>query len=203
MSVFSYCDQRTLLLPLVPGLVSAATAVALLNQCGALGDAAAGSTILGRRLAARRLTVRVVLRLREGRWQRREPKVSVDVVRVLAALLLAGRHGDGLVERELGAEVGELQHVGEAELVERHRLLTLSRLRWWCWCGRRVRVVAKHVVDHLGPARRVAGLPAPRAGLPERPTVSRDAVVIALFVSPVRSGDWLPATATFYGGVGG
>ena len=120
-------------LPLVPGLVRAATAVALLNQRGALGDAAAGSTVLGRRLAARRLTVRVVLRLREGRWQRLEPEevsvVVVDVVRVLAALLLAGRHGDGLVERELGAEVGKLQHVGEAELVQRHRLALRRRLR--------------------------------------------------------------------------
>ena len=29
------------------------------------------------------------------------------------------------------------------------------------------------------------------------------AVAVALFVSPVRSGDWLPATATFYGGADG
>ena len=29
------------------------------------------------------------------------------------------------------------------------------------------------------------------------------AVVLALFVSPARSGDWLPATATFYGGANG
>jgi len=28
-------------------------------------------------------------------------------------------------------------------------------------------------------------------------------VVLALFVSPARSGDWLPATATFYGGANG
>ena len=29
------------------------------------------------------------------------------------------------------------------------------------------------------------------------------AVVLALFISPARSGDWLPATATFYGGANG
>jgi hypothetical protein len=29
------------------------------------------------------------------------------------------------------------------------------------------------------------------------------AVALALFVSPTRSDDWLPATATFYGGADG
>jgi hypothetical protein len=29
------------------------------------------------------------------------------------------------------------------------------------------------------------------------------AVALALFVSPARSDDWLPATATFYGGADG
>ena len=142
---------------LVPGaLILRAAVIALLHQRGALGDAAGGSYVLiGRRLASRRLMIRVALGECRRR-QRLEPEeVSVVVVvvvdPVVRVLSRAGGRG-GLVERELGAEVGELQHVGEAELVERHRLLALRRRR--CWCGRRrVHVVAKHVVDHrLGPA---------------------------------------------------
>uniref|UniRef100_A0A0A8XN60 Uncharacterized protein n=1 Tax=Arundo donax TaxID=35708 RepID=A0A0A8XN60_ARUDO len=78
----------------------------------------------------------------EGRQGLEPEEVAVVVIIAVVDVLAASGCGR-LVERELGAEVSELQHVGEAEFVEGH----LALLPGW---RLRRRPVPQHVVNHLG-----------------------------------------------------
>lgn len=133
-------------LPLLTGLLrTAAAAVSLLHQRRALGHAAGVDRLLAALLLVNDLMRGGGAATRRGNGgegrQRLEPEeVAVVVVVAVVATTAAVVRRRRLVERELGAEVGELQHVGEGELVEGHLALRP---------GRRWRRLSQHVVHHL------------------------------------------------------
>jgi hypothetical protein len=138
---------------LLPGAPAATAVRRLLHERGALGDADVVRDTVGGGLAACFLVHGMMMLATT--WKRGgggeggqglEPK-EVALVVVVLVVVVAGRRRRVVIERELGTtEVGELEHVGEAELVEGHLLLLALRS-----CVVRLVVrLAQHVVHHLG-----------------------------------------------------